>query len=79
MMRIIAQAIAAGALALGRFPSAQQQERLTLSVPPAGQCPNTRSGHGGAIKPAPIEPGDGLRDENTNWREWLVCSRCGSR
>src|SRR5690242_17118112 len=33
----------------------------------------------GAIEPAPIEPSDGLRDENMDWRERLICSRGGSR
>jgi hypothetical protein len=28
-----------------------------------------------AIDLAPIEPSDGLRDENTDWRERLLCSR----
>jgi hypothetical protein len=33
----------------------------------------------GAIDLAPIAPSDGFRDENTDWRERLACSRCGSR
>ena len=35
-------------------------------------------GMAGAIDPAPIEPSDGLRDENTDWRERLVCPRCAA-
>jgi hypothetical protein len=31
-----------------------------------------------AIDPVAIAPSDGLRDENTDWRERLVCSRGGS-
>jgi len=46
MMRVIAQAIVAGALVLA-FPICATTRAIDIICPPAGQCPNTLSGHGG--------------------------------
>ena len=46
MMRMIAQAIVAGALVLALSVGAITRA-IDIICPPAGQCPNTQSGHGG--------------------------------
>jgi hypothetical protein len=46
MMRMIAQAIVAGALVLA-LSVCSTTRAIDIICPPAGQCPNTRSGHGG--------------------------------
>jgi hypothetical protein len=46
MMRMIAQAMVAGGLVLA-LSVCSTTKVIDIICPPAGQCPNTGSGHGG--------------------------------
>ena len=54
------------------------KSELKLSVHQRANVQTPYPGMAGAIDPASIEPSDGLRDENTDWRERLVRPRCAA-